>query len=104
MPETIEPTEHIAIIKHCPVCNTTLFEDMDTCYGCMYKFGSNPELEMGAAQMQSIQTNQELNLQEVVPIFREQPGFQDGCLFNKFLVEFHGFLGKFLADCKVNIS
>ncbi len=32
-------------MKVCPVCKTTLFEDMEVCYGCMYHFGSDPELE-----------------------------------------------------------
>lgn len=32
-------------MKTCPVCKTTLFDDMDTCYGCMYRFGSNRALE-----------------------------------------------------------
>lgn len=32
-------------MKICPVCKTKVFEDMDTCYNCMYKFGSYLELE-----------------------------------------------------------
>ena len=32
-------------MKTCPVCRTMLFDDMDTCYGCMYRFGSNVALE-----------------------------------------------------------
>ncbi|WP_165172007.1 hypothetical protein [Adlercreutzia sp. ZJ242] len=35
-------------MKTCPVCKTTLFDDMDVCYGCMYRFGSNPQLERKA--------------------------------------------------------
>lgn len=35
-------------MKTCPICNTTLFDDMETCYGCMYTFGSKPELEAKA--------------------------------------------------------
>ena len=30
-------------MKHCPVCNATVFEDMDRCYGCLYQFGSGSE-------------------------------------------------------------
>lgn len=26
-------------MKVCPVCKSTLFDDMDVCYGCMYRFG-----------------------------------------------------------------
>ena len=35
-------------MKTCPVCKTALFEDMPVCYGCMYEFGSRPELERQA--------------------------------------------------------
>ena len=37
-------------MKTCPICNTTLFDDMETCYGCMYSFGSKPELERKARE------------------------------------------------------
>ena len=37
-------------MKTCPVCKTSLFDDMEVCYGCMYAFGSKPELEQRAAQ------------------------------------------------------
>lgn len=31
-------------MKRCPVCQTMLFKDMSTCYGCLYKFpeGDDP--------------------------------------------------------------
>lgn len=32
-------------LKTCPICKTHVFNDMGTCYNCMYTFGSNPELE-----------------------------------------------------------
>ncbi|MEY8460315.1 hypothetical protein AALA69_04195 [Eggerthellaceae bacterium 24-137] len=32
-------------LKLCPTCKTFVFEDMDTCYGCMYRFGSDPARE-----------------------------------------------------------
>ncbi len=32
-------------MKTCPICKTTLFEDMEVCFGCMYRFGSRPDLE-----------------------------------------------------------
>lgn len=25
-------------MKQCPVCKSNVFDDMDTCYGCMYRF------------------------------------------------------------------
>lgn len=35
-------------MKTCPICDTALFDDMEVCYGCMYSFGSKPELERKA--------------------------------------------------------
>lgn len=32
-------------LKTCPICKTHVFDDMSTCYNCMYSFGSNPALE-----------------------------------------------------------
>lgn len=32
-------------LKLCPTCKTFVFDDMDTCYGCMYRFGSDPQRE-----------------------------------------------------------
>lgn len=32
-------------MKTCPVCKAAVFDDMRTCFGCMYRFGSNAELE-----------------------------------------------------------
>lgn len=37
-------------VKTCPVCRARLFADMDTCFNCMYRFGSNPALEAKAAE------------------------------------------------------
>ena len=30
-------------MKVCPVCKSTLFDDMDVCYGCMYRFDGGEE-------------------------------------------------------------
>ena len=32
-------------MKTCPVCGSALFDDMPTCYGCLYQFGSDLALE-----------------------------------------------------------
>ena len=32
-------------MKRCPVCASVQFDDMSTCYGCLYQFGSDPALE-----------------------------------------------------------
>lgn len=37
-------------MKTCPVCKTSLFDDMEVCYGCMYTFGSKPELEQRVSE------------------------------------------------------
>ncbi len=43
-PQTVETG-----MKSCPVCRAHVFADMDTCFNCMYLFGSNPALEEKAA-------------------------------------------------------
>lgn len=35
-------------MKICPTCKSKLFDDMDTCFGCMYRFGTDPEREREA--------------------------------------------------------
>lgn len=40
-------------LKRCPTCKTLVFADMDVCYECMYRFGSDPERERAAQQMPS---------------------------------------------------
>lgn len=40
----------VAKTKECPVCQARAFDDMRTCFNCMYQFGSNPALERKAAQ------------------------------------------------------
>lgn len=32
-------------VKTCPVCKTKLFEDMDTCFGCMHRFDADADFE-----------------------------------------------------------
>lgn len=49
-------------MKTCPVCKTQLFDDMEVCYGCMYTFGSKPELEQRVAA-QSAQEQQAKGVQ-----------------------------------------
>ena len=39
-------------MKVCPVCKTTLFEDMEVYYGCLYRFGSEPALEKAASNLE----------------------------------------------------
>lgn len=35
-------------LKRCPTCRTWVFEDMDTCFACMYRFGSDLAREVAA--------------------------------------------------------
>lgn len=32
-------------LKRCPICGALVFADMDVCYECMYRFGSDPDRE-----------------------------------------------------------
>lgn len=29
-------------MKTCPICHSNVFDDMDVCYGCMYRFARKP--------------------------------------------------------------
>lgn len=80
-------------MKRCPICKTTLFDDMDTCYGCMYKFGTKPELEARV----SIESNKP----GVENIEIGGLNSENADLFGSFLVECEGFLRKFIADRKI---
>lgn len=43
-------------MKKCPVCKAAVFDDMRTCFGCMYQFGSNVELE-GRSSLDGVDAN-----------------------------------------------
>lgn len=78
-------------MKRCPVCEATLFEDMDTCFGCMYRFGTRPDLEQQA----------ETRSQAGQPGSGAAATAPESCLLGQFLVELHRFLGDFLVDARV---
>lgn len=40
-------------VKTCPVCKTKLFEDMDTCFGCMHRFDT--DVDSGARQRDDVE-------------------------------------------------
>ncbi|WP_302962152.1 hypothetical protein [uncultured Adlercreutzia sp.] len=48
-------------MKICPTCMSKLFDDMDTCYGCMYRFGSDPEREREAEAVMWPPTPEDVN-------------------------------------------
>ncbi len=81
-------------MKRCPVCKTTLFDDMETCYGCMYQFGSNPNLEAKADAEAALSGR-------AVEKAEQEAG---ECLFNHFLVDFERFLRDFLVYRHVEIE
>lgn len=106
-------------IKKCPVCKTTLFGDMDTCYGCMYKFGSHPEIEAKSVSVPELAaafewatpetgfrktSNGSAPVEETLAASLFGMKNEGSCLFNKFLVEFHSFLGEFLVDRNVDVN
>lgn len=88
-------------IKKCPVCKATLFEDVDTCYGCMYTFGSNPEIEAEAQAEAGAEMPNAIEAEATGPDMPEPEAPAD--LFNEFLIELDGFLGKFIADRKIHV-
>ena len=109
-------------VKTCPVCRARLFADMDTCFNCMYRFGSNPALEAKAAERVQAQPMHgaaegppsEEGSQPSEPLdgvqapkaaasggrlpLRERAVAADERLLSELLVELHGFLGQFLLD------
>ena len=108
--------------KLCPVCNARVFSDMDTCYNCMYLFGSKPELGQRASLVELPEVDQKPQRNEdALPEQRLPSQFlygrggspdpaplgeatKSGELFGQFLVELHGFLGKFLLDRGIDIK
>ncbi len=97
-------------MKRCPVCKTSVFEDMDTCYKCMYRFGSNEQLEKSVLDAADAVPSPEVpaSLVESSPRARSAPSSAEGRgredLLAEFLVELEGFLGKFIADRVVDVE
>lgn len=69
---------------------------MDTCYNCMYRFGSNEQLESAPKVAATAQA---------VPPPQAQTSAKgaEGCLLGEFLVELEGFLREFLVNRKVDV-
>lgn len=72
-------------LKRCPVCKANVFSDMDICYNCMYRFGSNLEIERSAMSAKDVYAGEEV-------------------LLSQFLVEFERFLSNFLLDRLVDVK
>lgn len=59
-------------MKTCPVCQATLFDDMDVCYGCMHEF--TPKLEEKEASKEAPLRAQEGVAPTLrVPLLEPQP-------------------------------
>ncbi len=90
-------------MKRCPVCKTMLFDDMGTCYGCMYRFGSKPDLESRAQRQMEVPAIMDAaGAGGAERDGLQTPGTQTRSL-GEFLVQFHRFLGDFLADASVKV-
>ncbi len=83
---------------------------MDTCYNCMYKFGTNEMLEDEAeANFLSIPNKQAFEdaALEKKTAANAPPKFEadeSSALFGEFLIEFERFLGDFVANRVVRIE
>ncbi len=124
-PDAVKAVPVETDVKTCPVCRARLFADMDTCFNCMYRFGSNLALEAKAAERNHAQLRdgagevpsaqekptmeageEECLLSEGIEAARENPASKpsalpersDERLLSELLVELHGFLGQFLLD------
>lgn len=98
VPESMQLTT-----KECPVCHAQAFSDMETCYNCMYTFGSKPELESAP---QGAQSDTEFDTCEQAS-YPAQPSVtttSEDELLARFLKEFHGFLGQFLLHNDIRIK
>lgn len=58
-------------MKTCPVCQATLFDDMDVCYGCMHEFTSNPD-EREASKEAPLQAQKDAAPTLRVPLLEPQ--------------------------------
>lgn len=46
-------------MKTCPICGARLFEDMDTCYGCMHRFdGKKADKAVGELELSGCSSEQ----------------------------------------------
>lgn len=95
-------------MKTCPICGSTIFDDMDTCFGCMHRFqddravqGDPAELSAGSEmRSRDAAAARAPASEEALQPVRGEPAD----LFGEFLVEFERFLGGFLVDRKVKIE
>lgn len=99
-----------ARVKKCPVCNSSVFEDMTVCFNCMYVFGSNPKVEERAnAALAQVEEGSEppkscSDTEREGAAHCRFGNMDEGNLTDAFLVEFSRFLGEFIADRKISVK
>ncbi len=64
-------------MKTCPICSTTLFDDMEVCYGCMYSFGSKPDLEQKVREAADETTDETIAIASAAPAESAAPAGPD---------------------------
>lgn len=95
-------------MKTCPVCGSVIFDDMDTCFGCMHRFqGDEPARSDPAERSVGSEMRSGDASAARTSALGEAPQSSRGeqaDLFGEFLVEFERFLGGFLVDRKVKVE
>ena len=66
-------------MKTCPMCNSSVFEDIDRCYNCLYEFKNNEKEIITKSDQRS---TTDLNLKN-------------------YLSSYHEFLGAYLKRCNL---
>lgn len=89
-------------MKRCPICKTTLFDDMPTCFGCMYQFGSKPELELRLTQEAACDAA--APHAETGALKGCAANAPEGCLLGEFLEKFERFMRDFLVDARIQVE
>lgn len=99
------PATAISEMKTCPVCHARVFADIDTCYNCMYLFGSNVALEEKRHEdMEAAQAGAKALSSDQTDEVRSGASSGDAALFIEFLEELRGFLSQFLIERGVDIE
>lgn len=85
-------------MKRCPVCKTAVFDDMDTCYGCMYRFGTKPEWETALSDSKAAAGKPVHASTGASPQMRCGARGEQGCLCREFLEKASSLIADLLAD------
>ncbi len=92
-------------MRTCPVCRTAIFDDMDTCYGCMYRFEAEPATGSGGDERSRADGPDSGEAETGGAVRGVAGGSGDGDgLSHHFLIELERFLRGFLLDSGVKIE